>query len=378
MSKVQDSPSAAPDSSGAAARPAVELVDVVKRFGDVAAVNELSLSIADGEFLTLLGPSGCGKTTTLRLIAGFEAPNRGEVRIEGVDMAGRPAYKRPVNTVFQQYALFPHLNVRKNIGYGLKHAGVGKAETAERVTAMMELMQIPDVGERRPSELSGGQQQRVALARALVMNPEVLLLDEPLGSLDYKLRKDMQFELKRIHREVGVTFVYVTHDQEEAMTMSDRIVVMNAGKIEQQATPAEIYDRPLTSFVADFIGDTNIVHGTATRVQDGHVTVDLGALGEVGGSTDDEIAAGDRVKVSIRPTDVRVEDGSGSEAVVQDAVLVGGHIAMKITSGDETVIAHVSRGGSFEPGAAVRLDVDSERIRVFSDGQGAAAEATAG
>ncbi|MFM9139508.1 MAG: ABC transporter ATP-binding protein [Solirubrobacterales bacterium] len=341
---------------------------MVKRFGDVTAVDELSLSIADGEFLTLLGPSGCGKTTTLRLIAGFEAPNRGEVRIEGVDMAGRPAYKRPVNTVFQQYALFPHLNVRKNIGYGLKHGGVGKAESEQRVTAMMELMQIPDVGERRPSELSGGQQQRVALARALVMNPEVLLLDEPLGSLDYKLRKDMQFELKRIHREVGVTFVYVTHDQEEAMTMSDRIVVMNAGQIEQQATPAEIYDRPLTSFVADFIGDTNLVHGTAPRVADAHVTVDLGPLGEVGGSTDDEIASGDRVRVSIRPTDVRVEAGDGSDAVVQDAVLVGGHIAMKITSGDETVIAHVSRGGSFEPGAPVRLDVDSDRIRVFADG----------
>jgi ABC-type Fe3+/spermidine/putrescine transport system ATPase subunit len=172
-----------------------------------------------------------------------------------------------------------------------------------------------------------------------------------------------------------VTFVYVTHDQEEAMTMSDRIVVMNAGKIEQQATPAEIYDRPLTSFVADFIGDTNIVHGTATRVENGHVTVDLGALGEVGGSSDDEIAAGDRVKVSIRPTDVKVEDGSGSDAVVQDSVLVGGHIAMKITSGEETVIAHVSRGGSFEPGAAVRLDVDSERIRVFADGETTAAGA---
>ena len=372
MSKVQDSPSAAPDSSGAAARPAVELVDVVKRFGDVTAVDELSLSIADGEFLTLLGPSGCGKTTTLRLIAGFEAPNRGEVRIEGTDMAGRPAYKRPVNTVFQQYALFPHLNVRKNIGYGLKHGGVGRKETDERVSAMMELMQIPGVGDRRPSELSGGQQQRVALARALVMNPEVLLLDEPLGSLDYKLRKDMQFELKRIHREVGVTFVYVTHDQEEAMTMSDRIVVMNAGKIEQEATPAEIFDRPLTSFVADFIGDTNLVHGTATRVQDGHVTVDLGPLGEIGGSTDDEIAAGDRVRVSIRPTDVKVEESAGGEAVVQDAVLVGGHIAMKITSGEETVVAHVSRGGAFEPGANVRLDVDSDRIRVFpADGAAA-------
>ncbi|MEI6793020.1 MAG: ABC transporter ATP-binding protein [Actinomycetes bacterium] len=346
---------------------AVELENVTKRYGDVTAIEDFDLRVEDGEFLTLLGPSGCGKTTTLRLIGGFEAPNRGEIRIGGEDMSSQPAYRRPVNTVFQQYALFPHLSVSRNIGYGLKHAGTGREETARRVEEMMHLMQIPDVGDRRPRELSGGQQQRVALARALVMNPKVLLLDEPLGSLDYKLRKDMQFELKRIHREVGVTFIYVTHDQEEAMTMSDRIVVMSNGHIEQDASPAEIFDRPRTAFVADFIGDTNIVHGTVTRIENGHASVDLGPLGEIGGSTDDKIAAGDRVRVSIRPTDVRVEHGDSGGAVVQDSVLVGGHIAMKITSGSETVVAHVGRGSSFEPGSDVRLHVDSDRIRIFAD-----------
>jgi spermidine/putrescine transport system ATP-binding protein len=372
---INESPSSlgAPLAGAPSGQGAVQLENVTKRYGDVTAIEDLDLRVEDGEFLTLLGPSGCGKTTTLRLIGGFEAPNRGVIRIGGDDMSSRPAYKRPVNTVFQQYALFPHLSVSRNIGYGLKHAGTGREETARRVDEMMHLMQIPDVGDRRPRELSGGQQQRVALARALVMNPEVLLLDEPLGSLDYKLRKDMQFELKRIHREVGVTFIYVTHDQEEAMTMSDRIVVMSNGHIEQDATPAEIFDRPLTAFVADFIGDTNIVHGVVTRIENGHATVDLGPLGEIGGSTDDNVAPGDRVRVSIRPTDVRVEAGPSGGAVVQDSVLVGGHIAMKITSGEETVVAHVGRGTSFEPGSDVRLHVDSDRIRVFAADQPEAA-----
>lgn len=372
MSRAKSDPAGVPATGAPAGdAAAVELENVTKRYGDVIAVENLDLRVEDGQFLTLLGPSGCGKTTTLRLIGGFEAPNRGVIRISGDDMSSRPAYQRPVNTVFQQYALFPHLTISQNVGYGLKHAGVSRAETTERVAAMMELMQIPDVGDRRPRELSGGQQQRVALARALVMEPQVLLLDEPLGALDYKLRKEMQFELKRIHREVGVTFVYVTHDQEEAMTMSDRIVVMSHGHIEQDASPAEIFDRPLTAFVADFIGDTNIVHGTVTRIEDGHVTVDLGPLGEIGGSTDDQLSSGDRVRVSIRPTDVRVEAGDAGEAVVQDSVLLGGHIAMKITSGEETVVAHVARGSSYEPGANVHLHVDSDRIRVFAAAEGA-------
>jgi spermidine/putrescine transport system ATP-binding protein len=345
---------------------AVALSDVTKRYGDVVAVGGLDLGVSTGEFLTLLGPSGCGKTTTLRLVGGFETPDRGRIAIEGEDVTYRPPFRRPVNTVFQQYALFPHLSVRKNIAYGLSHAGVARAEVARRVDRMMELMQIPEVGDRRPRQLSGGQQQRVALARALVMEPKVLLLDEPLGSLDYKLRKDMQFELKRIHREVGVTFIYVTHDQEEAMTMSDRIVVMNAGRIEQDDVPAKIFDHPRTAFVADFIGDTNLLEGVVAAASDGHARVDLGPLGEVGGSTSDPLVVGDRVRVSIRPTDVRVDAGKG-DAVVQDAVLVGGHVAMKIAHGDDVVMAHVARDAALTPGTAVRLHVDSDRIRVFAN-----------
>ena len=355
------------EDDGDAAALAVALEGVSKRFADVMAVDRLDLPVRRGEFLTLLGPSGCGKTTTLRVVAGFERPDEGRVLIDGRDMAHRPPYRRPVNTVFQQYALFPHLSVRKNIAYGLRHGGVDRAETDRRVRHVMDLMQIPSVGERRPRQLSGGQQQRVALARALVMQPTVLLLDEPLGSLDYKLRKDMQFELKRIHREVGVTFLYVTHDQEEAMTMSDRIVVMSDGRIEQEGPPAEIYDRPRSPFVADFVGDTNLLEGVVTECRDGRGRVSLGALGEVAGTTDDTLTAGDRARVSVRPTDVRVEEGEGG-GEVQDAVLAGGHVAMKIAHGEDVVIAHVPRGAGLAPGARVRLRVESDRIRLFAAG----------
>ena len=220
-----------------------------------------------GEFLSLLGPSGCGKTTTLRLIAGFERPDEGEVRIGGEDVARLPPYKRDVNTVFQSYALFPHLTVAENVAYGLKQRGLGRSERRTRASEMLELVRLSGFEGRKPKQLSGGQQQRVALARALVMSPKVLLLDEPLGALDLKVRRELQIELKRIQRELGITFVYVTHDQEEALAMSNRVAVMNAGRIEQLAAPREIYDRPATRFVADFIGDTNFVrqNGAAGR-----------------------------------------------------------------------------------------------------------------
>ncbi|HYZ17955.1 MAG TPA: ABC transporter ATP-binding protein [Gaiellaceae bacterium] len=237
----------------------VELRGVTKRFDDVVAVDGLDLDVKHGEFLSLLGPSGCGKTTTLRLIAGFERPDDGSILIDGDDVAHLPPYKRDVNTVFQSYALFPHLTVLDNVAYGLKQAGARKGVRLARARELLALVHLERVEGRKPRQLSGGQQQRVALARALAKGPKVLLLDEPLGALDLKLRKEMQVFLKRLHAELGLTFVYVTHDQEEALAMSDRVAVMNQGRIEQLGAPQEIYDTPATRFVADFIGETNFI-----------------------------------------------------------------------------------------------------------------------
>ena len=237
----------------------VELRGVTKRFDDVVAVDNIDLSVKNGEFLSLLGPSGCGKTTTLRLIAGFEQPEEGEILIAGEDVAGLPPYKRDVNTVFQSYALFPHLNVLDNVAYGLKQRGLRKPARENKAREALGLVRLEQLERRKPRQLSGGQQQRVALARALVMEPKVLLLDEPLGALDLRVRKQLQIELKRIQHSVGITFVYVTHDQEEALVMSDRVAVMHAGKIEQLGPPRQIYDEPASRFVADFIGETNFI-----------------------------------------------------------------------------------------------------------------------
>src|SRR5215210_5237314 len=244
----------------------VTLRGLSKRFDDVVAVDSVDLHVSEGEFLSLLGPSGCGKTTTLRLIAGFEQPDEGSIEIGGEDVSRLPPYRRDVNTVFQSYALFPHLKVLDNVAYGLKQRGFSKEERRERARAMLELVHLPDIEARKPRQLSGGQQQRVALARALVMEPKVLLLDEPLGALDLKVRRQLQIELKRIQETVGVTFVYVTHDQEEALAMSDRVAVMSAGRIEQVGTPREIYDSPSSSFVADFIGETNFIKRDGTMI----------------------------------------------------------------------------------------------------------------
>jgi len=244
----------------------VALESVTKRFGSTLAVDSIELRVQPGEFVSLLGPSGCGKTTTLRLIAGFEQPDAGRIQIGNEDVEGKPPYRRDVNTVFQSYALFPHLRVIDNVAYGLRHRGLDKPEREHRAREMLELVHLKDVEGRKPSELSGGQQQRVALARALVMNPKVLLLDEPLGALDLSVRKQLQIELKRIQSEVGVTFVYVTHDQDEALAMSDRVAVMNEGRIEQIGTPGEIYDRPRSEFVASFIGDTNLIRRNGATV----------------------------------------------------------------------------------------------------------------
>lgn len=240
---------------------AIQIIDVCRYFGDVKAVDHLNLEIPDGEFFSLLGPSGSGKTTCLRLIAGFEQPTSGSILLHGQEMAGIPPYERDVNTVFQDYALFPHMTVGQNVGYGLMIKKVPKAERENRVNEMLHMVRLPDMANRKPSQLSGGQRQRVALARALINRPRVLLLDEPLGALDLKLRQQMQIELKGIQQTVGITFIFVTHDQEEALTMSDRLAVFNHGKIEQIGTPAEVYERPSTGFVAGFVGTSNLISG---------------------------------------------------------------------------------------------------------------------
>ena len=284
---------------------AVELTGITKQFGDFVAVHDLDLQIRDGEFFSLLGPSGCGKTTTLRMIAGFEQPTMGEVYIHGQPVAGIPPYRRPVNTVFQSYALFPHMTVAQNVAFGLEMKKVTRPEIERRVAEALELVQLRQMENRRPRQLSGGQQQRVALARALVNRPEVLLLDEPLGALDLKLRKAMQLELKQIQAEVGITFVYVTHDQEEALTMSDRIAVMDAGIVQQVGDPRDIYEHPNNRFVADFIGETNFVTGRVAELGD-MVTVDLGDLPVRGSADGRSLSLGQAITLAIRPEKINL------------------------------------------------------------------------
>jgi spermidine/putrescine transport system ATP-binding protein len=314
--------------------PSIELRDVRKRYGVVTAVDGVSLSVERGEFLTLLGPSGCGKTTTLRMIGGFELPTSGDVRIAGEPMGVTPPHRRPVNTVFQNYALFPHLSVGRNIAYGLEMAGVPKRERDCRVGEVLELVRLPGVERRKPSELSGGQQQRVALARALVNRPAVLLLDEPLGALDLKLRKAMQLELKRLNRDVGATFVHVTHDQEEALAMSDRIAVMNAGRILQLGSPGEIYERPRSRFVAEFVGQTNVLEATVLRVDGDDAEVEVTGSGRLRARAAAGSAPAGRTTLAVRPEKLAlaadVPEGSGAgwnvlDGTLADVIYLGTH-----------------------------------------------------
>ena len=284
----------------------VVLDRVVKHFGSMVAVDRLSLEIRRGEFFSMLGPSGCGKTTTLRMIGGFESPDEGMVRLDGQDVTDIPAYKRNVNTVFQSYGLFPHLSVYDNVAFGLRRRKVVGKEVERRVTEALELVNLAGYGKRRRSQLSGGQQQRVALARALVNRPQVLLLDEPLGALDLKLRKQMQLELKRIQKEVGITFIFVTHDQEEAMTISDRIAVMNKGRIEQLGPPEEVYERPATVFVAEFLGASNLLDGTYRGTQDGWGLVDLDSGAKIRIPANADRRAGERLRVGVRPEKIQI------------------------------------------------------------------------
>jgi len=286
----------------------VQLVDLTKRFGDTEAVRSITVDIPAGEFFSLLGPSGCGKTTTLRMIAGFERPSEGRIMLDGKDVADVPPHKRNVNTVFQNYALFPHLDVFENVAFGLRFLRPSKDETQRRVKDALALVQLEKFAERRPHQLSGGQQQRVALARALILNPSVLLLDEPLGALDAKLRKSLQIELKTLQERVGITFIYVTHDQEEALTMSDRLAVMSDGTIEQVGTPQEVYDEPTSLYVADFLGVSNTMPAVVDSANgDGGCHVKLGDF-ELLAGTGDLNARGD-VVVVVRPERVQLEPG---------------------------------------------------------------------
>ncbi len=320
--------------------PAVRFIDVSRHFGEVKAVDRVSLDIVDGEFFTMLGPSGSGKTTCLRLIAGFDTPTRGVIELHGANVTRLPPYERDVNTVFQDYALFPHMTVGDNVGYGLMIKKVPNAEREQRVRAMLELVRLPGLAGRKPAQLSGGQRQRVALARALINHPRVLLLDEPLGALDLKLRQQMQTELKAIQQRVGITFIYVTHDQEEALTMSDRLAVFNHGQIEQVGSPAEVYERPATEFVAGFVGVSNLVAGPLAQALTGAAAT-----------------------FSVRPEKIRLaEPGSApppgacqAEGRIREVVYLGVHTRYRVeldAGGELTVVAQNLETTSMEALAA--------------------------
>jgi spermidine/putrescine transport system ATP-binding protein len=358
-------------------KPSVELRDVTKRFDEVTAVDRLSLDIGEGEFFTLLGPSGCGKTTTLRVVAGFEEPTGGDVLIDGADVADLPPHRRPTNTVFQSYALFPHLAVDENVAFGLRRKSVDKTEIRRRVDAELERVGLAGEAKRKPSQLSGGQQQRVALARALVNLPKVLLLDEPLGALDLKLRKGLQVELKRIQRDVGITFIYVTHDQEEALTMSDRIAVMNRGRVEQIADPEEVYERPATTFVAGFIGVSNLM--PATVEEGGRVRLDHGPTVP---TSVNGFRPGERCHAVVRPEKLWIElaDSPGDarnpsvEGVVESSLYLGTSTQIVVDLGDEVKMTvlfpnadELARQGLPGGGARVRLSWAPEHMHLVRE-----------
>jgi spermidine/putrescine transport system ATP-binding protein len=345
----------------------IQLDHVRKSFGDFVAVEHADFGIRQGEFFAMLGPSGCGKTTTLKMIAGFEQPTSGKVLLNGADVSRVPPYKRNVNTVFQQYALFPHMTVADNVRFGPRSKKVPKSEYEPNVAQMLEVVRLGEFAERRPSQLSGGQQQRVALARALVNFPSALLLDEPLAALDLKLREAMQFELKRIQREVGITFVFVTHDQGEALTMSDRIAVMSEGRVEQIGTPEEIYNSPASLFVAGFIGSANLLPGDVVGTDGDDTVVELTAGHTVRARTDIERPAGVPVSVMLRPERLTAsatarDDGRSIEGTVADVVFQGATARIVVHLKDDSeVIASVVTGTDLPflmPGNTVHLAWD--------------------
>jgi spermidine/putrescine transport system ATP-binding protein len=355
------------------ARSEIRLSKLTKQFDELTAVDGIDLHIPGGEFFSLLGPSGCGKTTTLRMIAGFEQPTSGEILLDGEDVAYTPPHQRNVNTVFQNYALFPHLNVYDNIAFGLKEAKRPKAEIRERVGEALELVQLPGYERRKSSQLSGGQQQRVALARALVLNPAVLLLDEPLGALDAKLRKALQIELKSLQQEVGITFLYVTHDQEEALTMSDRLAVMNHGRIEQVGAPQDVYEDPETLYVADFLGVSNLMQATIVSVGTSTCRVALDGYELETRGTDRDVTG--EAKIVIRPERIELEEhGSPSgpnriPGMVERVVYVGSAIQLIVRSATgEALQALVQNTGGeipYEQGTPVQLHLPVDALRVL-------------
>lgn len=357
----------------------IELYNVTKRFGEMTAVNNIDLTVKEGEFLTFLGPSGCGKTTTLRMIAGFEEPDEGRILIDGKPCEKLPPNLRDVNTVFQNYALFPHLSIRDNIAFGLKRKKMPKAEINAKVDRMIHLIKLEEHMDKKPSQLSGGQKQRVAIARSLVNEPKVLLLDEPLGALDLKLRKEMQIELKHLQRELGITFIYVTHDQEEALTISDRIAIMHNGNIEQLGTAEDIYERPRTKFAADFIGETNLLKGKMIESNEEYSRLEVGGT-EVTVLDNDRLYIGGRdVYVSVRPENMHFADYLSDfssekynviEAVYDEPVYIGNlrrHL-LHTDAGELVKITRFTRKNEhFERGQRVRICFSKKRCMIVHD-----------
>ncbi len=350
----------------------IDIVALTKAFDDFVAVKDMHLEVAAGEFFSMLGPSGCGKTTTLRMIAGFEHPTSGQIILDGVEMSGTPANKRHVNTVFQNYMIFPHLNVFENVAFGLRRQHVARAELKQRVHEALELVQLGHLATRRPAQLSGGQQQRVALARALVLRPSVLLLDEPLGALDAKLRRRLQLELKSLQQTVGITFVYVTHDQEEALTMSDRIAVMNNGRVEQVASPREVYEEPATEFVADFLGVSNLLEASVDGRQGDACRLRIGefALNAHMG----EMSLSGEVKCVVRPERVRLLDYASAGAnqlpgMVERVVYMGSatQVIVRLASGGQLQALTHNDGTEhdYQQGTAVQVQLPPDALRIL-------------
>ncbi len=373
-SATDRTPTSPPGRNGSR-EPVITIDHVVKRFGSYVAVENAHFAIEQGEFFSMLGPSGCGKTTTLRMIAGFEQPTTGRILLDGKDVSRVPPYRRNVNTVFQHYALFPHMSVADNVAFGPRSLKLDPAETKRRVDALLDVVRLTTFADRKPAQLSGGQQQRVALARALANYPSALLLDEPLGALDLKLRQAMQIELKRIQREVGITFIYVTHDQEEALTMSDRIAVMNEGRVEQIGSPQEIYHSPTSVFVANFIGVANLIPGVVQQVSGRDATVLVAGRHPVPVPVGDQRPrSGTPATIMVRPERLRLStvapaDGTGVPVTVEHAVFQGPVVRCTLRAGDQCeIVAHVGPEQalpSLQPGLALWVGWDTDAARLL-------------